>query len=109
MELVNKLSQKQLCEAARRLGAVRLTNAGCYYYESYLSDTNKLIDRLDLDVARDRWGNYMITMWQLFYSAGVYGNTGQLHYIEYVNNSGVQCSLYVYFTNLNYNKDCYVY
>lgn len=109
MEKVKKVTQKKLCQIAKELGAARLTNAGCYYYEAYLADTNKLIDRLDLDIARDRCGRYLITKWQLFYSCGKYGNTGQLHYIEYVNNYGVHCICYVYYTNINYNKDCFVY
>ena len=105
MKYSKKVSQKELCSIAKNLGAIRLTRYNCYYYEAYLSDTNKLIDRLDLDIKRDNWGRYLITKWQLYYSSGVYGNSGQLHYIQYVNNYGVQCSCYVYYTNLNYNGD----
>lgn len=105
MKTVKKVSQKRLCEIARELGAIRLTNAGCYYYEAYLADINKLSDRLDLDIKKDEWGRYLITKWQLYYSCCVYGNSGQLHYIQYINNYGIQCSCYVYFTNYNYNND----
>lgn len=100
-----KVSQKELCCIAKELGAIRLTQRNCYYYESYLHDTNKLIDKLDLDIKQDNWGRYLITKWQLYYSCGVYGNSGQLHYIQYINNYDVQCSCYVYFTNINYNND----
>lgn len=51
------------------------------------------------------WGRYLITKWKLYYSSGLYGNTGQLHYIQYMNNYGVQCSCYIYYTNINYNDD----
>lgn len=111
MERIKKVTQKKLCEIAKNLGAIRLTRynncyyKNCYYYEAYLSDTNKLINMLDLDVKRDEWGRYLITKWQLYYSCGLYGNTGQLHYIQYMNNYGVQCSCYVYYTNINYNGD----
>ncbi len=105
MEKIKKVTQKELCEIAKNLGAIRLTRYNCCYYEAYLSDTNKLVDRLDLDIKRDEWGSYLITKWQLYYSCGVYGNTGQLHYIQYINNYGKQCSCYVYYTNINYNDD----
>lgn len=106
MKYSKKVSQKELCKIARNLGAIRLTRYNCYYYEAYLSDTNKLINRLHLvDIKRDTWNRYLITKCQLFYSSGVYGNSGQLHYIQYINNDGVQCSCYVYYTNINYNND----
>lgn len=105
MKYSKKVSQKELCKIAKNLNAIRLTRYNCYYYETYLNDTNKLIVRLDLDIKRDEWGRYLITNWQLYYSSGIYGNTGQLHYIQYINNYGVQCSCYVYYTNINYNGD----
>lgn len=105
MQLIKKVTQKKLCEIATQLGAIRLTRYNCYNYEAYLSDTNKLIDRLDLDVKRDELGRYLITKWQLYFSCGLYGNSGQLHYIQYMNNYGVQCHCYVYYTNINYNND----
>lgn len=105
MKTVKKVSQKKLCQIAKELGAIRLTHGSWPYYESYLSDTNKLIDRLDLSIKKDEMKRYLITKWQLYYSCGVYGNSGQLHYIQYINYRGVQCSCYVYYTNYNYNKD----
>lgn len=105
MKYSKKVTQKKLCEIAKNLGAIRLTRYNCYYYEAYLSDTDKLIDRLDLDIKKDEWGRYLITKWKLYYSSGLYGNTGQLHYIQYMNNYGVQCSCYIYYTNINYNDD----
>lgn len=104
-KVLEKVSQKKLCNIANEIGAIRLTNNNCYQYESYIHDTNKLIDRLDLDIKRDKWGRYLITAWQLYYSSGIYGNSGQLHIINYINNYDVHCSIYVYFTNINYNND----
>ena len=105
MKYSKKVTQKNYVKIAKNLGAIRLTRYNCYYYEAYLSDTDKLIDRLDLDIKKMNWGRYLITKWKLYYSSGLYGNTGQLHYIQYMNNYGVQCSCYIYYTNINYNDD----
>ena len=105
MEIVKKLSQKKLCEVAKKIGAIRITYGNCYSYEAYLANNEKLVDRLDLDVARDRWGHYIISKWKMYYSEGITGNTGQMHEIRYINNYGVECSCYVYYTYINYNND----
>ena len=105
MEIVKKLSQKQLCEEAKRIGAIRLAVGNCYYYEACLANNNNLIDRLAINVARDSWGNYIISKWKMYYCEGITGNTGQMHEIRYINNYGVECSCYVYYTCINYNKD----
>lgn len=104
MESSKKVSQKELCIIAAQLGAIRLTR-NCYYYEAYLSDFNKVIERVDLKIKKDKWGRYLITICQLYYASGIYGNSGQMHYIQYINNYGVECICYVYYTNINYNDD----
>ena len=104
-KVLEKVSQKKLCNIAKKIGAIRLTNNNCYQYESYIHDVNKLIDRLGLDIKRDEWGRYLITTFKLYYSSGIYGNSGQLHIIKYINKYYVPCKIYVYFTNINYNND----
>lgn len=105
MEKIKKVTQKEMCKIAKNLGAKRLGNS-CYQYEGVLSNI-KLIKTLNLDVCKDNFGydNGYINKQQLYYSCGVYGNSGQLHFITYVNSYGVECSCYVYYTDYNYNKD----
>ncbi len=42
---------------------------------------------------------------KLFYSCGLYGNSGQLHKITYVGQDKHNHTIYVYYTNINYNKE----
>lgn len=56
MKYSKKVTQKNYVKIAKNLGAIRLTRYNCYYYEAYLSDTDKLIDRLDLDIKKDELG-----------------------------------------------------
>lgn len=104
-KVLQKVSQKEMCRIAKEIGAIRLTHGNCYNYEAYIHNTNNLMDRLDLDIKRDEWGRYLIDIWKLYYSCGIYGNSGQLHIINYINNYDVPCSCYVYYTNINYNND----
>ena len=106
MENIKKVTQKKLCEIAKNLGAIRIGNC-CYQYEGVVTSNKKLIDTLNIDVCKDNWGyaNGYINKYQLYYSCGLYGNSGQLHLITYINNYGVECSCYVYYTDYNYNKD----
>lgn len=98
MKLI-KVSQKELCKIAKNLGAKRIGNCS-YQYECVVT-SNKLIKNLGLKVCKDNFGydNGYIHKQQLYYSCG------QLHFITYVNNYGVECSCYVYYTDYNYNKD----
>lgn len=97
-----KVSQKKLCQIAKCLGAIRIAN-GCYHYESILRSDRKLIDTLGLQVYDDNFANNAyLHRNQLYYSCGLYGNSGQLHYITYLNNYGVECSCYVYYTDIDY-------
>lgn len=100
-----KVSQKKLCQIAKCLGAIRLAK-GCYSYESILYSDRKIIDTLGLKVYDDNFANNAyIHKNQLYYSCGIYGNSGQIHYITYLNDYGVECSCYVYYTDIDYNND----
>lgn len=98
------ISQKEMCYKALINCAIRL-GSKCYEYEANLANKEKLIHILDIDVKRDDYGYYMINDYKLYVSCGVYGNTGQMHYIGWYDTNNKQHSLYVYFTNINYNKD----
>ena len=100
-----KVTQKKLCQIAKCLGAIRLSK-GCYSYESILYSDRKLIDTLGLKTYDDNFANNAyIHKNQLYYSCGLYGNSGQLHYITYLNEYGVESYLYVYYTDIDYNND----
>ena len=104
MKKIKQVSQKKLCKIAKCLGAIRL--GSCYLYESILHSDRKLIDTLGLKVYDDNFANNAyIHKNQLYYSCGLYGNSGQLHYITYLNDFGVECSCYVYYTDIDYNND----
>lgn len=106
MKLIKKVSQKELCKIAKNLNAKRI-GSSCYQYESVVSSNRKLIETLGINVCKDNFGydNGYINKQQLYYSCGVYGNSGQMHFITYINNYGKECSCYVYYTDYNYNKD----
>lgn len=99
-----KVSQKELCYHAAINNAIRLDNE-CYHYESILSNTEKLISILNIDVKKDVYGYYIIMKVQIYFSCGIYGNTGQMHMLEWYNSNNERCKCYVYYTNRNYNKD----
>ena len=102
MKQIKKVTQKEMNKIAKNLGAKRIGKC-CYQYEGVVSSNKKLIETLGINVCKDNFG--YIHKQQLYYSCGVYGNSGQLHYITYVNNYGIECSCYVYYTDYNYNKD----
>lgn len=106
MEKVKKVTQKKLCQIAKELGAKRIGRC-CYQYEGVVSSNRKIIDYLNINVFDDNYeyDRALIHKQQLYYSCGVYGNSGQLHYITYLNKYGVECSCYVYYTDYNYNND----
>lgn len=99
-----KVTQKEMCYHALINKAIRLENE-CYHYESIISDNNKLINLLNIDVKQDKYGYYDIVKTQIYFSCGLYGNTGQMHYIDWYDNNNIQHSCYVYYTQRNYNKD----
>lgn len=99
---MNQLTQKALCNVARDLKAYRLGNS-CYQYEGTIYDTYKLITTLDLEVLENYEG--FLVKEELFYSYGLYGNSGQLHKITYAVKDKKDHTIYVYYTDINYNKD----
>lgn len=99
-----KVSQKELCYYAAINNAIRIESE-CYHYESILRDTEKLITLLNIDVKKDKFGYYNIIKVQVYFSCGIYGNTGQMHYIGWCDNNNKQHSCYVYYTQRNYNRD----
>lgn len=102
MELIKKVSQKEICKIAKKLNAKRIGNC-CYQYEGTIYDTYKLIMTLDLEVLENYEG--FLVKEELFYSCGLYGNNGQLHKITYAGKDKKDHIIYVYYTNINYNKD----
>lgn len=98
------ISQKELCYRALIDEAIRLGN-NCYEYESNIADRNKLIALLNIDVKRDPYGYYILEDYKIYVSCGIYGNTGQLHHIAWIDNNNQHKSCYVYYTNINYNRD----
>ena len=74
-----KLSKKQLKELAKDMCAARVATANVYKYENYILK----LEREDQVVAK-----------KIAYSAGKYGNSGQLHQIEYPSDV-----LYYYFVS----------
>lgn len=98
------ISQKEMCYKALINCALRL-GSDCSEYESNLANKEKLIHILNIDVKRDSYGYYMIEDYKIYVSCGLYGNTGQMHYIGWYDNDNNQHSCYVYYTNINYNDD----
>lgn len=47
MLTIERLSQKEMCELARRIKAIRIGN-NCSIYESLIHDKNKLVKTLQL-------------------------------------------------------------
>ena len=99
-----KVSQKELCKIAAQLGAIRLTR-NCSEYEANLANKKRLVHILDIDVKRDLYGYYLLEDYKIYVSYGVYGNAGQMHYIRWIDSNNNQNSCYVYYTNINYNRD----
>lgn len=65
-----------MCNLALRFKAIRI-GYNCSYYESIIHSSFRLIDELDIDVRNN--GSRYNDIWdeQIFYSSGIYGNTGQ--------------------------------
>ena len=104
MEKIKKVSQKEMCYKALINCAMRL-GSSCYEYEATLENREKLVHILNIDVKRDSYGYYMLEDYKIYVSCGLYGNTGQMHYIGWYDNDNKQHSCYVYYTKINYNDD----
>ena len=98
------ISQKEMCYKALINCAIRL-GSSCSEYEANIRNREKLIHILNIDVKRDSYGYYMLEDYKIYVSYGLYGNTGQMHYIGWYDNNDNQHSCYVYYTKINYNKD----
>ena len=98
------ISQKEMCYKALINHALRL-GSDCSEYEANLANKEKLIHILNIDVKRDSYGYYMLENYKLYVSCGLYGNTGEMHYIGWYDNNNNQHSMYVYYTKINYNND----
>lgn len=99
---MQQLTQKALCNVAKDLRAYKIGDS-CYHYEAVIYDTYKLVMALDLHVLENYEG--FLVKDELFYSCGLYGNSGQLHKITYAVQDKKEHTIYVYYTNINYNKD----
>ena len=88
------ISQKEMCYKATINHATRL-GSNCHEYEAILQNKEKLIHILNIDVKRDYYGYYMIDDYKIYVSCGVYGNTGQMHYISWYDTNNKQHSLYI--------------
>lgn len=105
-----KVTKKQLKEISERLDAYYL-GGNVYDYESDVfaiqcdndrfklgknESKNELISRLK-DYER-KGKNYSISCKQVVYSAGAYGNTGQLHQVMATNKNGdVKDLFFIYY------------
>lgn len=90
---------KAIINCAIRLGS------NCSEYEANLRNRAKLVHLLNINVKRDCYGFYMLEDYKIYVSCGLYGNTGQMHHIAWLDRNNVHKSCYVYFTKINYNKD----
>ena len=60
MLTIERLTQKEMCNLARRLEAIRIGN-NCSIYESIIHDKNKLVKTLQLENVRcNKYGDYDI-------------------------------------------------
>lgn len=101
MLTIERLTQKEMCDLARRVEAIRIGN-NCSIYESIVHDRNKLVKTLKLeDVRHNKYGTYDIDYKQVKYCGGLYGNSGQMHLITWFDNKDNLHSCYIYYTNLN--------
>lgn len=75
------LSKKDLKSLATSLNAVYITN-NCYIYENIVHSSRNIIDYFNMDDVIDLEKPYVVS-YQVAYSAGICGNSGQLHKIVY--------------------------
>ena len=90
-----KLTRKTLQKEANRLGAYKLTS-NVYMYENAISNMYRLEEVDENDscfdsgvynqfirmVKAENAGAYRADVTQMYYSAGTYGNNGQLHEVR---------------------------
>lgn len=101
MLTIERLTQKEMCNLARKVKAIKIAS-NCSIYESIIYDRNKLVETLKLKNVRcNKYGKFDIDYQQVRYCGGVYGNSGQMHLITWFDKNDNLNSCYVYYTNLN--------
>lgn len=75
------LSKKDLKTLACSLNATYISN-NCYVYENIIHSSRNIIDYFNMYDVIDLETPYLVS-YQVAYSAGIYGNSGQIHKIEY--------------------------
>lgn len=107
---MTKLSRKALQKEANRLGAYKLTS-NVYKYENAISKLYTLeeVDEHDTCFDADAFnqfvrmvkaesaGAYRAEVAQMYYSAGVYGNNGQLHEVRITDLNNKLLNVYFVF------------
>ena len=89
------LTKKDLKSLATSLNAIKLCS-NIYYYENIVHSRKNLIQELDLVDHVDIRDGY-ICAYQIAYSAGIYGNSGQLHKVVYYDEiKKERCCKFVY-------------
>lgn len=98
---MKKLSHKKLIEEGKRLGGIQLS-CNCYTYEnavyyisrleevkvgSYLCGDDEYINSIIRKIKKAFPDAKGCTHTKLFYSAGIYGNNGQLHQFEILDKN----------------------
>lgn len=75
------LSKKDLKSLAISLNAAYISN-NCYSYENIIHSSRNIIDYFNMYDVIDLENPYLVS-YQVAYSAGIYGNSGQIHKIVY--------------------------
>lgn len=90
------LSKKALKSLATSLNAVQISN-NCYVYENIINSRKNIIDHFNMYDVVDCETGYVVS-YQIAYSAGVYGNNGQIHKIVYYDEiDEVRKTIFVYY------------
>lgn len=90
------LSKKDLKSLATSLNATKISN-NCYIYENVVNSRKNIIDQFNMYDVVDLETGYVVS-YQIAYSAGVYGNSGQLHKIVYYDEiNEVRKTIFVYY------------
>lgn len=90
------LSKKDLKSLATSLNAVEISN-NCYAYENVVNSRKNIIEHFDMYDVVDCETGYIVS-YQIAYSSGVYGNSGQLHKIVYYDEvDKVRKTIFVYY------------
>lgn len=90
------LSKKDLKSLATILNATKI-EGNIYYYENIINSRKNLMDYFNMYDVVDLENGYIVS-YQIAYSSGVYGNSGQLHKIVYYDEiDEVRKTIFVYY------------